>query len=1747
MNIKHILLFLLGFMPIPALALDLSQIPIGVSQGGTPMIMLNMGRDHKLYYEAYNDASDLNGDFILDFHYKPSINYFGYFDSHKCYSYGSGKFTPIATTTNKQCSATWSGDFLNYLTMSRMDALRRVLYGGKRSTDSTTATVLERSYIPQDAHSWGKGYTSAAVDGYDISLFTPLSQPVTGRRHLFANTSLLCPSGNSDPGCTANAGLPLLRVLTNTNYQLWEWLSIERPVAGVECATGNNSRANCAPAASTFTAWEIVPAANFSGLTQATWSKTGSGTNCANHPNNTAEFATMETCAKAKTKYGQGSASQINGSGNPFNSNQDNYFTLFEGNLIIPAGQGGNYKLGVDGDDAVDVYIDGNFVVGWYSGHGNCNSCLDSHSATINLTAGTHTIKFRHEEQAGDDNYYLYWQRPNTTNVAMTDYAVRVDACVTGLLETECRGYPKDNPTVYKPGGILQQYGESDRMAFGFISGSYMKNVSGGVLRKNVASIKDEIAATTGQFTSTTPIGIIKSIDALKIVGFGSGYSYDQNCGVPEVGGPLAEGRCRMWGNPTAEAMYEGLRYFAGKATGTSDFTYSGTSDDATLGLPLPAWQNPYRTTTGGYPACSKPTQLVISDINPNFDTDKLPGRFGYSTYPPAAFSGDLAGLDVSSQADTIWNGEYGSVSRNLFIGQSESAPTNKYDGAPTAKIASSFKNIRGLAPEEPTQQGGYYAGSVALFGKTNDLNAAAGQQNTDTFSVALASPLPRIAFPVIGRTVTLVPFGKTVGGCGSISAAQGNYQPTNTIVDFYVDTIANTNLADINSSINSGRAYAKFRINYEDSEYGSDHDMDAIAEYELKLNADNTLSVRVSSNYAAGGCIQHMGYVISGTTTDGPYLEVRDPDTTTDVDYYLDTPNTASQPLPTDTTRTFTAGASLAAEFVDHDPLWYAAKWGGFNDINADNKLDANEWDTSGGADGIPDSYFLVTNAGRLKTQLEGAFNEILSRDNSGSAAAATASTLDTTGRVYRARFDNSDWHGELLSFKLDGNTLSKTPEWDASAIINTQTPINRVILTKDSADGIPFRYASLTGNTTSPPAAGTQQFMLNQNVAGVTDNCGPERLDYLRGDKTNEGASGTFSCAAGTSITKFRQRNKSVLGDIVSSTPIFIGSPEAGVSDATDPGYSAFRTANLNRKRVIYVGANDGTLHGFDASIDFSPPNENSGINTADSGKEVLGYVPSAVFPNLSKLADQSYNGNHRFFVDDSPMSADVDIGSGSPDWRTAVVGSMGPGGKGFFALDVTNPANFSEANAANLLLWEFTEADMGFAFNRPAINSNSGQSKQIVKLKINGATQWAVIVGNGYNSPNGKAALYVLFIKEGIDGTWGAGDFVKIVADASSSAGYDNGLSTPMPMDTNNDGFVDTAYAGDMKGNMWKFSIGEVMVVDPATGNLVSKNGVTGDPNTWKVAFSSLGCGDNVNVITKPVSTCLPLFKARNDANQVQPIFWPPEVVFHPIQGQMVLFGTGKYIENADLNNSDIQSFYGIWDRDDGTKVGSRATDLLKQNFSATTCTTAQLSNPQPGDACTVNNTAGTFRISTAKTVNWRTNPTSTPAPQPANCTPAATCNGTHLGWYIDTISPKERITGIPKPRNGSVFFNTLIPPDSDCSKPTGFLAALNIGSGGMLTNRVFNTNGNTVISKIDDFAAAALQIEASIGGTTIVKLKTSGGGGGGGCLPGDLSCVRCPDGKPAIGINPNTGLPICDLPGVGRLSWREVLSN
>ena len=355
-----------------------------------------------------------------------------------------------------------------------------------------------------------------------------------------------------------------------------------------------------------------------------------------------------------------------------------------------------------------------------------------------------------------------------------------------------------------------------------------------------------------------------------------------------------------MWGNPLGEMMYESLRYFSGASAGTPGFTTgvgtnhvidNGTTvkspePSAMLDLQTPVWMNPYkvnagRTSTAAFPKCSRPIQMVIGDPKTSFDSDQLPGidtNFGTS-------SGSLGSLNVSTEADAIWTSEFGAtVTKNFFIGQSG----NIKDGNPSSKVVTSFSNIRGHGPDATTNQGSFYGASVARFGKFTGLTntALTGDLRVDQISIALDSSVPQIKIPLNGKTVSIVPLSKSVGSCPPMTADQhkkGGWQPTGEITGFFIDKVANTEAANattgsagnMDSTVNAGLPYYAYRISYADNDQGSDNETDAVVNYIIQKTASNQLSIGLEISYEATCMTMHQGYVISGTTNDGVYLDV--------------------------------------------------------------------------------------------------------------------------------------------------------------------------------------------------------------------------------------------------------------------------------------------------------------------------------------------------------------------------------------------------------------------------------------------------------------------------------------------------------------------------------------------------------------------------------------------------------------------------------------------------------------------------------------------------------------------------------------------------------------------------------------------------------------------------------------------------------------------------------------------------------
>ncbi|HEU4777438.1 MAG TPA: PilC/PilY family type IV pilus protein [Telluria sp.] len=475
----------------------------------------------------------------------------------------------------------------------------------------------------------------------------------------------------------------------------------------------------------------------------------------------------------------------------------------------------------------------------------------------------------------------------------------------------------------------------------------------------------------------------------------------------------------------------------------------------------------------------------------------------------------------------------------------------------------------------------------------------------------------------------------------------------------------------------------------------------------------------------------------------------------------------------------------------------------------------------------GGSDHAYDASNTETLNKAFADIFADIISKSSAASSVALNSASVAVNANIYQARFSATDWSGQLLSFKLlDTGKLSTTPTWDAGAKLKDVDPDKRVIMTSNAAGvkkGIPFRWPVDSTKPLVSELSATQIAALQKTGDGTVDNNGAKRVNYLRGSSVDEGT--------------LRKRPTTKLGDIVNSAPYYVGIPEDNYGEVS---YREFRTAKKNRTKMIYVGANDGMLHGFDVA----------------TGLEKFAYVPTAAYANLSKLTDVFYV--HRYFVDGTLSAADVSTGTGKEQkWSTVLTAGLGNGGTGFVALDVTDPTQFDEKNAAQVVKFEYTQADdadVGFIPGAIAV----------VKLN-NGA--YGAVFANGYNSAGtGKATLFVVDIETG-----------KQIAKLQTPAGdltTPNALATPLLIDTNGDRTVDVVYAGDQQGNVWKFDLSD------------------SSPAQWKVDYK--------------------LFKADH------PITSAVEVGEHPKDGFMVYVGTGKYLEGTDIADKTKRAVYGIQDK-------------------------------------------------------------------------------------------------------------------------------------------------------------------------------------------------------------------------------------
>jgi type IV pilus assembly protein PilY1 len=557
--------------------------------------------------------------------------------------------------------------------------------------------------------------------------------------------------------------------------------------------------------------------------------------------------------------------------------------------------------------------------------------------------------------------------------------------------------------------------------------------------------------------------------------------------------------------------------------------------------------------------------------------------------------------------------------------------------------------------------------------------------------------------------------------------------------------------------------------------------------------------------------------------------------------------------------------GAGISAK----TQYWLATKYGGFRQsMLSNNSANPNElaisWDKDG--NGQPDNLFAGNNPQAMRDGLRSAFAAIfaLANDSSASSAAVTSNRQTSTSQVVYAGYSPKDWTGSVRACSPDQNSAQcqNSPLWEASRWFNTTyttgalpkiTSTNRKVFTSINSSGSfkksAFQWSALDAS---------QQQALNSNDAD-----GVDRLNYLRGSRANE-------------VTKYKVRGNALLGDVVNSNVTLLSGPGPLLSGTNFSGHATYRSSNALREPVVYVGANDGMLHAFDAT----------------NGKELWAYIPGAVYPKLANLTNPNYS--HDFFVDATAMVGDTQTGNAATPWRTMLISGLGGGGKGYFALDISRQtasstgekfSTMSESQLANIPMWEFTSAqdtDLGYTYYEPSVDPINARFNQISKVASSAVSTgvWRAILNNGYGSANNNAVLYLIDTESGT---------VATKLSATSSGSGDNGLSSPSPVDSDGDGLIDTIYAGDLRGKLHKFQFSKF---DSESGNyvLASSGDVAG---AWRYIGALYDAG-------KPITAAPAVTKACNGAS-----------------GMQILFGTGKLNEDADFTNVDANAFYSVLD--------------------------------------------------------------------------------------------------------------------------------------------------------------------------------------------------------------------------------------
>jgi len=1233
---------------------DYTSYPNGSVVGVTniaPVAMIVESTDEQLFYKAYTDYTDMTNKGSPDITYNNTFQYQGYFNSSVCYSYVGGTFVPAAVATNYTCSGKYSGNFMNWVTMSRLDMLRFAMYGGLRTVDTPTKTVITRAIIPNDGHAWVKVYT-----GSDASSYVP---------NLTGNTVSLCNAtiGNLSSATNTSAGL----YIANGAYT--QWASTQTS----QCNT--NATANADPNAPNSSSSFVVSVQVCDGTYDTrTMCKTYGTTTTSIKPTGVLQ------------QFGQSDSSQ------PIR------FALMSGSRVTPRTGGVLRK-------------NASFIEGNLTSSGTVDHTCATVTNEVNFADGTFCA------QTGNNQGVIQNLSEISLNTTNNNWSGSVwNGCSTYGIYNRYPGFSVN--------GILDDPGKS--------------------------------------------------------------------------GGGATQYHCGAWGNPVAEMYGEALRYMSGASSATSGFDTSST-DGTGMSQNL-TWIPP--VTTSNY--CASCAIVLISSGGITFDGDELPALSSV-LHDDVNTATDSIGTNEGATGNQYLVGRLLTASTDLAPGNSVNTTSDVCQAQTITKFSLVRGICPDGASVEGSYLVAGEAWQAWVNGITLANVASPNQiKPVHTYAVALSESIPTFTIPTSAGNVTLAPLCQSSNSnpgtapaetaaasayrtCGLLSLQLG--QTTSVLSPYYV----------YGQAFNAAGTTGSFTVVWDDSTWGNDHDLDVIsvvswcvgtacgstsdtsatptnfcwntnvsgakAAYSSVSTATsasctgghlkaaigtNQVLVRTETISAAAGNDLTLGFSVSGVN--GSNNGVGGANNGVHRMFYRPGNQnfslvTTSSSYPTSSTtpqvEIFTAAGSTASVNLQN-PLWYAAKYGGFTYTSAgvgqpSSTTDAvptqvSQWEgtdpTTGQLTGNPANYFLARNPSALVAGLQNAFQQIASSGNSannfGNATTPSSSNdANGDGLSYQVQYFMKrygvNWTGSLQAFWTDSNgylregttsggnqVLASTadyivsgpdtsagalpnaitsyrctippvpptgsttfdpsssanssycsiesatnpliPVWDATTLLNTYydptVSASATIIanmakqrayTADAsigatAEGQRYIFTYLTATPNGSTATGTvtngtqTDFVWNPSscssllgtglfatytLSSTSGFCGSYNVLNLLltsitvrtgnfgllNEESNVLSQNLVNWVRGQEdTTDYRSRTNNAttgkstyrLGDIVNSSPTIVSTPAESYDLLySDYSYASFRSNYQNRRQMVYVGANDGMLHAFNSGF--------------------------------------------------------------------------------------------------------------------------------------------------------------------------------------------------------------------------------------------------------------------------------------------------------------------------------------------------------------------------------------------------------------------------------------------------------------------------------------------------------------------------------------------------------------------------------